>query len=319
MPYDTNRPQQGGESFVFSPANFAGYCAHKLQAASVDPLAVGHDLAILKILDDSPTFSPLIVELAFARNNMAIPSAYLDLSPELRAKLRAQLMGRIRPLIVAVYNRSSGNVEKAVEEMAGKVFSLRDADEILPLVQALRLPPENAVVCLSSWIGISYFHYEYSMIENQLKDFAAWLSKAPYLPEQISLRKREYISGLILNIKRRLGTDWKRICALSDEYREAYSDLVYNGDIAKFSKFLLTCKQAYWELGDFLGRFEQTSISWRVFNAAYDGHRIPPSIIIGLFTLLGKLHDSPQRPPSPQTEDEPAESTGSANFAPGLS
>src|SRR5512134_1048913 len=145
MPYDTNRPQEGGESFVFSPANFARYCAHKLQTTNMDLLAVEYDSEILKILDSLPTFSPLIVELALERNNMAIPSAYLDLTPELRVKLRAQLKGRIRPLIVAAYDRSSVSVEKAVEEMTGKLFSLHNVREILPLVQALRLPPENAI------------------------------------------------------------------------------------------------------------------------------------------------------------------------------
>jgi hypothetical protein len=319
MPYDTKRPQEGGESFVFSPANFAGCCAHKLQTENVDPLAVEYDLEILKILDGLPTFSPLIVELAFERNNMTIPGAYLDLTPELRAKLRAQLKGRIRPLIVAVYNRSSVSVEKAVEEMTGKLFSLHDVREILPLVEALRLPPENAVGFLSSWIGITYFEYEYSMVENHLKHFAAWLSKASYLTEHISLRNKEYIDGMILNIKGRLSSDWKRICALSDEYREAYSDLVYSGEIVKFSKFLLKSKQAYWELGDFLGRFEQTAIAWRVFSASYHGKRIPPSIVIGLFTLLGKLHDSPQRLSPAEAEDEAAKSAGFPNFAPDLS
>ena len=33
------------------------------------------------------------------------------------------------------------------------------------------------------------------------------------------------------------------------------------GEIAKFSKFLLKCKEVYWELGDLLGRFEQTSFA----------------------------------------------------------
>lgn len=318
MPYDIKRPQDGGESFVFSPANFARHCAHKLQTSNIDLLAVEYDLEILKILDSLPTFSPLIVELALERNNMTIPSAYLDLTPELRVKLRAQLKGRIRPLIVAAYGQSSVGVEKAVEDMTGKLFSLHNVREILPLVQALRLPPENAVEFLSSWIGITYFEYEYSMIQNHLKEFATWLSKSSYLTENTSARDREYVDSLVLHIKERLSADWKRIYALSDEYRETYSNLVYNGEIAKFSKFLLKCRQAYWELGDLLGRFEQTAIAWRVFNACYHGKRVPLSIVVNLFTLLGKLHDAPQPVQSSETDDGPAEGTGFPHFAPDL-
>jgi hypothetical protein len=49
------------------------------------------------------------------------------------------------------------------------------------------------------------------MIQNHLKDFATWLSKASYLTEHISVRDKEYIDGLISHIKSRLSTDWKRI------------------------------------------------------------------------------------------------------------
>jgi hypothetical protein len=157
---------------------------------------------------------------------MSIPSAYLDLTPELRVKLRAQLEGRIRPLIVAVYGQSSTGVEKAVDDMTAKLLSLHNLHEILPLVQALRLPPENAVEFLSSWIGITYFEYEYSMIQNHLKDFAMWLSKASHITDQISARDKEYVDMLINNIKKRVSTDWRLICALSDEYRETYSNVV---------------------------------------------------------------------------------------------
>ena len=273
-------------------------------------MAVEYDMELLKILDALPTFSPLIVELALERNNMTIPNTYLDLTPELRVKLRAQLKGRIRPLIVVAYDKSSVSVEKAVEDMTGKLFSLHNVREILPLVQALRLPPENAIEFLSSWIGITYFEYEYSMIQNHLKQFAVWLSKSSYLNEHISVREKDYADALVRQIKDRLSIDWKRIYALSNAYRETYSDLVYNGEIAKFSKFLLKCKQAYWERGDLLGRFEQTAIAWRVFNASYHGKRILFSILINFFVLLRKLHDAPPQVNSSDIDERPAEGGG---------
>jgi hypothetical protein len=93
---------------------------------------------------------------------------------------------------------------------------------------------------------------------------------------------------------------------------------VYNGEIAKFSKFLLKCKQAYWELGDLLGRFEQTAIAWRVFNASYHGKRIPFPILINFFALLRKLHDAPPQVNSSDIDDRPAEGAGFPHFAPNL-
>ena len=37
------------------------------------------------------------------------------------------MMGRLRPLIVAAYRRTSANIEKAVEDLTAKLFCLRDA------------------------------------------------------------------------------------------------------------------------------------------------------------------------------------------------
>jgi hypothetical protein len=315
MPYDSQRPNDGGESFVFSPANFSRYYDHKLHAMNIDLTAVEYDLELLKILDSLPTFSPLIVELALKRNNTTIPNMYLDLTPEVRAKLRAQLKGRIRPLIVAAYDRSSVSVEKAVEDMTDRFFSLHDAGQIPPLVQALRLPPENAVELLSSWIGVTYFEYEYSMIQNHLKEFAVWLSKSTHMDEHVSVRDKDHAHALVRQIKERLSIDWKRVYALSNEYRETYSDFVYNGAVDKFSKFLLKCKEAYWELGDLLGRFEQTTTAWRVFNASYHGKRIPFPTLMNFFVLLRKLHDAPPQVNSSDIGDKPAEGAGFPHFA----
>ena len=145
-----------------------------------------------------------------------------------------------------------------------------------------------------------------------------WLSKSSYINESSSVREKDYADALVRQIKDRLSTDWKRIYALSNEYRETYSDLVYNGEIAKFSKFLVKCKEAYWELGDLLGRFEQTAIAWRVFNASYHGKRIPFSILINFFVLLRKLHDAPPKVDSSGIDERPAEGAGFPHFAPNL-
>jgi hypothetical protein len=293
MPYDARQPYEGGESFVFSQKSFCRHYAHKLDAANTDRATVEHDLEILKILDSLPTFSPLIMELAFERKNMSISSAYVDLKPELRVKLRAQLKGRIRPMIVAVYDRSSLTVEKAVEDITDKLLCVRDVSQILPLVRALHLPLESAGELLSSWIGITHLEYEYSMIQNHLKEFAAWLADSSNVSEYASTRDRSYVGSLMDIVKAKLRVDWKRIYNLSNEYRETYNGLVYTGDIEKFSSFVRKCQGVYWELGDLLGRFEQTAIAWQALESSHHGKRVPFPILANFLTLLRKLHDAP--------------------------
>jgi hypothetical protein len=112
-----------------------------------------------------------------------------------------------------------------------------------------------------------------------------------------------------------LSIDWKRIYALSNEYQDTYRNLVYNAEIEQFSKLLVKCKDAYWELGDLLGRLEQTAIAWRVFNASYNGKRIPFQILINFFVLLRKLHEAPPQLNSSDIDDSPAEGADFPHFA----
>jgi hypothetical protein len=319
MPYDIRKPEEGGESFVFSVQKFARYVEAKCSSSKLNYAAVEGDAEILRVLNSVPTFSPVILELAFERNNMRLPETYLEMTPELRAKLRAQLKGRIRPLIVAAYQGGgSVGIEKAVNDLTSKLFSLRNVREILPLVNALRLPPENAVETLSSWIGITYFEYEYNQIQSQLKQFSVWIGNYKEFTENLTKRDKEICDGLIKSIRERLSVAWHTVFALSSEYKTSYSKLVYDGDICRFTTFLVRCRDAYWELGDLLGRFEQTAIAWRLFSNACRGRSISVQRLASFFLLLRKLHEGPLQRPDDEFSETGQEQGGFPNFSSNL-
>lgn len=292
LPYDLIKPEEGGESFIFTPERFLKFYEYKRRSKTTDHTAYEHDLELLQVLDSIPTFSPLIVELAFERKSISIPKAYLDLTDEMRAKLKAQLKSRIRPLIVAAYGGAGLKVEKAVEEMASKLFTLSNVNEVMPLVQALQLPPEHAVDFLASWIGITYFEYEYSTLQAELVTFANWLATKASKTSNLTAIDREQVEKNIKFISTRLKKDWSHIFKLSTEYRDVYNNLIYKSDIPMFRSFLLRCQKSYWELGDLLGRFEQTATAWRTFKIASQEDKIPGATLIEFLALLRALHNT---------------------------
>ncbi|HOT83396.1 MAG TPA: hypothetical protein PLQ12_08850, partial [Candidatus Defluviicoccus seviourii] len=167
-PYDYAKPGDGGESFVFCEENFRRFYQYKLRSETVDISSFSYDLDVLAIFNSVPTFSPIIIELAFTRANFRPSNIYFDLTPELRVKLNSHMKARIRPLIVAAYEQSSCDIERAVEEMTSKLLYLQDSASVMPLIEALRLAPDTALEVLSSWIGITYFEYEYAALQPQL-------------------------------------------------------------------------------------------------------------------------------------------------------
>lgn len=292
-PYDAERPGDGGESFVFTEDTFASFTAYKLRNEALDCGAFDDDLRTLTILDSIPTFSPLMVELAFHRANATIPPIYLDLSPEVRTRLIGHLRNRIRPLILAAYSKSSVNTDRAVEVMTSRLLSLQDTGALLPLVQALRIPTAQAVDVLASWIGISYFEYEYAGIQSQLREFSTWMNHGALVREISSLTEKDYLERLVQFVRKRLKEDWARVVETSSAYRDTYQSLVAKGEIKGFIEFLLGCRRKYWMMGDTLGRFEQTANVWTSHKRQLLSQTMTARAMIAFFSILRNLYGAP--------------------------
>lgn len=286
-PYDDKRPQDGGESLVFAEEAFLRLCAEK-RGAAADPDGVESDLTKLTVIDSLPTLSPFIIELAFQRAALTIPAGYLQLTPEVRTKLTSHLKGRLRPLIIAAYKRSSTTLEKAVEELTAKLFCLRDLGDVLPLVEALRLPLDTATEMLGSWIGIAYFEHEYAMLQPKLKEFAGWLVKHAQCPDY-GRQDGEYIASLVTSCRSKIRCDWNEVVTISTDYRSSYDALVFKGQIDPFLTFLNDAPRYYWRMGDVLGRMEQTVLAWAHYTHNQRDRRVPYTVLADMMALLRDL------------------------------
>ena len=252
----------------FPPKNYQQYCDQKTETTTAADAPSERDLKVLSVLDSVPTFNPLILELAFKRSKLAVPPFYLDLTDELRAKLKILIKARIRPLIVAALSDQPQRVENAIEELTKKLFTMGDGDEILPFIDALRLPPEEAVELMAAWLGITYFGHEYVLTQNELREVAAFLNSEPHTQGNFVPAHKVEIQQLIELVRDQLKSDWAKISHISHEYKRVYDGLVFHGEVREFREFLLNCEESYWELGDRLGRFEQTTLAWRDFKGS---------------------------------------------------
>ena len=315
VPYDENKPQDGGESLVFNEENFRAFIQYKSHSADLNYETFDSDLQTLEILDSIPTFSPLVVELAFQRANVPIPPGYLRLPPDIRAKLISYLKSRIRPLVVAAYDNSKVNIDHAVENMTSKLLLLDDLAAVLPLVQALRIPSEQALEVLSSWIGLTYFEYEYASLQSHLQEFAAWLAETQQNRNLAAFLERGEMEAHVTFIRGKMRENWGRVIELSGEYRESYTAMISHGEVKKFTAFLVGCRQKYFEMGEVLGRFEQTANAWWQFRRGNVGNSSEPRRVSDFLSLLRKLHGEPPRVNVKMTKPEWSQSTGFGSLA----
>jgi hypothetical protein len=290
LPYDRERPGDGGEGFFFSEENLLRYCEYRLAHYGDVDREIADDIERLRALNSVPTFSPFIVELAFQRAGLTIPPAYLQLSPELRTKLTGLLKSRIRPLIVAAFKSSDQGIEKAVEDLTSKLFSTTSVSAILPLVRALRLSPLQAQDVLTSWLGIAYFEHEYAALQPKVREFASWLNGQEQGHIRRGQRAREYTAHITPMIKRSITTGWNDVVKITTFYRRSYEDMVFNSRVEEFISFLMNVQVYYWKMGEVLGSLEQTIVVWKHYVRRFRSQVLPDGTYFEMLDLLRSLH-----------------------------
>lgn len=295
FPYDQHNPGDGGESLLFNERFFWQYFTTKLRRNDCDLPSLQTDFATLQIFDSIPTFSPFILELAFERRGRAIPKSYLDLPPDLRSKLRLHIKERIRPLAVASFNSVGRDTEQAIEDLSSKMFSLRSNEDVAPLLRVLGISEQDGVDLLSAWIGITYFEYEYALIQGKVKSFAEWLNTFSMPREAVRPSEERIIEHLVRDIKGKIRADWAAFVCVWRQYVGSYEAFISHENMEEFSTFLRECNKHYWRLANILGRLEQTIISWQHFTRNYFNVSLPYYRLMELYAVLRRLHLSDER------------------------
>ncbi|MBK8176385.1 MAG: hypothetical protein IPK66_14295 [Rhodospirillales bacterium] len=265
---------------------------------NIDLPTLREDFLRLIIFDSVPTFSPFILELAFERAGTPIRKSYLDIPPDLRVKLREHIKARIRPLTVAAFGRSTSDAEFMIEDMTDKLFSLRNTKEIMPLIDVLRIPPDESIRLMSAWIGITYFEYEYAILQKDMKRFATWLIEFCMPREALRPVERERISSFVSELRMKMRGDWAEMVDIWKRYIESYQAYVHHDDVETFSAFLRGCNSHYWRLAEILGKLEQTLLTWKLFTRNYFNMPLPHFRLMEFYAVLKRLHLSDEDMPA---------------------
>ncbi|MCP5431654.1 MAG: hypothetical protein H6923_00140 [Alphaproteobacteria bacterium] len=290
MPYDVTRPGDGGESFVYTSSALAEFCGHRMGRERLDIRSLARDNAILGVLDKLPALNPFLIEQAFERAGIDVPRTYVELEEELRAKLKERLAVRIRPLIVAAVQTTGRPLASSIDATVDRFLNATDPKEIAPFVRALQLEEEHALDTIAAWIGITYFEEEYVQIEPRLKLFAKWVNQYPLPRELVSQDERELMLMSCQNIKLRLREEWNGSRAILQRYQDTYRMLLDKAEPRPFIEFLKSARDYYLQLGDLLGRLEQTIYAWDRYSKPYGRQALPFTALNDLYSILKQAH-----------------------------
>jgi hypothetical protein len=275
LPFDVNRPGDGGSSFVFSQsADGTARCRRWLKQEKAEGSEM--DLARLAVLNSVPSFSPAIVRLAFERASIPVPDCYASIGGNLQAELEEHLRARLRSMVVAAVGGSAATVEPAVAYFVEKLLSPDPTAQvaIAPLVHALQLPPKQGWDILASWVGFAIYECEMVALRSVMRVFVAWLHDA--VPrERLCYDDKEMVKSMKRSILGRTRDAWNDLIGIERAYRDAHEAMAFKSNIRQFVSFIKVSPQYFARVGDVVGRIEQAIFIWKKYIARYNGEPLP--------------------------------------------
>lgn len=263
MPYDRERPDDGGKSFMFTPNSFRRIVAGKSErGGSSDDLDA--DLEIFLRLNEVPTFSAYLARDIFDRAKLKVPRGYFDLPESEAQAIRQRAQTRLRSLVsAALASADSAPDDRRIDELTQKLWELADLEELEAMIGAFGIKKEEAPELFYSWLGIAFFEGEYIKLQPRLTKLAAWIGGNTKPRDQLSQELLCQYKDLILRTRKSVQTQWKTAIQVLSEYSQTYEMLIKaEGPAQRFIDFLKASKDHFWTLGDRLGQLEQSVGIW---------------------------------------------------------
>lgn len=279
IPYDPAKPADGGESFYVTLRNFTRFFEVKRDLSEDRHHELMQDYDILEVFNSLPTLSPYLVADAFKRAGFGIDSQLLNLPEDLKRRIRARLRGRMRPLVQAAVSDKSGQLGHAVDMLVGRMIEAQDINGLRPLIMALRLSEDNALMTFQAWTGITYFEDEFIALQPELRTFASWLVTSARPSQSVSLIERAIYDSWALDLRQRVRGDWQVMLDVLEDYRVAYQALLTDSNPRPFLDFLSRANTHYWRMGEILGRLEQLLLCWQQRARRFGNGKFPAEVL----------------------------------------
>jgi hypothetical protein len=294
LPFDRRRPEDGGESFIFTPSSMRSAMINLLGERTLNHEELTADTTLLTVLGQIPTFSPYLVRDVLERANLRIPEGYFAMPDREAAMIKQRMRARLRPLVATACGGGSKAIsETSIERLVQMLWELKDMDGLAPLVAAFKIAPQQAPEIFYAWLGIAFFENEYLKLQPRLKRLASWMSSRANLREALPRDLLDHYQHTVGRARKLLQSHWKRALAILQDYTSTYEELVgATSNVARFLEFLRHSKAHFWTLGECLGCLEQSVEIWEQFCTPVNFAALPYERANELFNILNLINAS---------------------------
>lgn len=252
VPKVHNEPDLGGHAIFMGQPKYAEMMQHHCGINVADVTAHASDLALLRILEDIPSFDPFLLKSVLTDKRISIDSHYLNVAKEEEAEVRLVIEQRVRPIVSRAYaGLAPADAEKRTQSFIDGIWDPNSSDATA-FIAAFRIEASAIPEVFSAWKGVSYYQYQLQRIRPQIAELISFLQCDDSIP--VDIRKmvaseRESLMMFRKDILTRLRNAYKNTQTILQECDQAYEGLIKDGNPLPFRDFLSTAVDKYWTLG----------------------------------------------------------------------
>jgi hypothetical protein len=247
------------------------------------------DMSILSILGKLPSLDPFLMKDVFLREEIQIDPAYFEVSKEAWDKIELFMLQRFRPLIEAAFPDVKASDEKT-RILIDKIWEARDLDALQPLINAFRLPQNEALNIFSSWRGIVYYSFQYHAEQAHFVELIKWLKDNEAPVSGVPIAESKEMIGMLTAVRDQMRREWQLIETHVRAYQDSYDKMFkYKVSSSEFLTFLKNSNKTYWDLGNSLGKTNHAIFCWDVMSSRFKGRKLPWAQLQEIMHLLVRI------------------------------
>jgi len=290
FPFNEKNPGDGGSTIFLHDRQLEAALAEKCGLnRNTDREAFEEDLRLLRVLARLPTLDPFLLRDVLEAEAISVNDKYLDISEEQWREIQGLIQERFVPIVRAAFPDAKGSRSK-VNKLIEKMWEAKDEEALAPIILTFRLPDDGALEILYAWKLVTFYAFQYRRLKPALLELARWLKSNEAMAGLTSGSMRHPLQPLHHRVRTELRTQWGKIEAILADYEDGYDKMfVRQTETTPFLTFLRNCRATIWEIGDALGKLDQTVVCWDRITRRYPLRRVHP--MEALETTLSLIED----------------------------
>lgn len=272
FPFDPADLSLGGQWLFVGQRNFTAALARHLDYTH---LSMDRDVAVLRVLDRLPTLDPFLIRESLQRQAIEVGRCYCRFSEMDRAQMLGFVSGEIEALIQLCFGAGEGN-EDRTRRLSQLLLANRQSAELEPLRETFRMEPAAFFEAMFCWKAFLYYRWRSRALNNSIRSTLRAISairagRSERDEPAFVMRAKQLVEKTVTQ-------SWREVGQRLKLYDDAFASLTGQGDPDAFRTFLVHSPSLFIELGERIGRLEQTVGFWsdrfgdqRVAGNAPDG------------------------------------------------